>query len=201
MKKKWLYIVIGLCSIISFIYDKQIISFIAQSRISCINGFVIWITNPWTAITIFLIMTTLFLWKEKKRDWILPLWASVGITGVVIVILKATILRPRPFELLGLTLIKGADYTFEWWNASFPSLHAAALFSLLPILDKEFPKLKWFWIILASLIAFSRLYTGVHYLSDVLVGCLIGLFIGYSVLSFETKYKVFKKLRKKKFWK
>lgn len=198
MKKKWLYSILSACFLISLLYDKQITLIIANNRIASINGFMIWLTNLLTIVIVFLLMTTLFLWEEKKRKWIMPLWMSVATAAIITMLMKLVISRTRPFEALTFSLLKGADYTFAAWNTSFPSLHAAAVFSLVPILDKEFPKLKWFWIILASLIAFSRIYIGVHYISDTLAGCLIGLSAGYGVIHLERKYKLFKRWEKKK---
>jgi len=57
-------------------------------------------------------------------------------------------------------------------------MHAAAAFSALPVLDLEFPKLKWFWLGFALLIALSRIYMGVHYFSDVVAGAFFGYLIG-----------------------
>ncbi len=193
MKKEKLYAITLVCLLISFFYDKQIISIVVQNRIGWMNGFIIWITNPWTAITLFLLMTTLFLWEERKREWIPPLWISIAATSAITVIMKMIISRPRPFETLTLPLIQGAHYTFAAWNTAFPSLHTAAVFSLVPILDKEFPKIKWFWIALAVLISLSRVYIGVHYLSDVIAGAFIGVLVSNIIIKLEKKYKLFKK--------
>lgn len=198
MNKKWLYAIISVFFLISLFYDKQIVLTIVQNRINLLDGFMVWLTNLLTIMVIFLLMTTLFLWEERKREWILPLWATVLATTVVITIIKIIMSRPRPFEVLTFPLVKGANYAFSVWNSSFPSLHTAVVFALVPILDKEFPKLKWFWIILASLIAFSRLYIGVHYLSDILFGLLVGLVVGYGIIRIETKHSLFKKWKKKK---
>lgn len=141
-------------------------------------------------------MTTLFLLEENKRKWIIPLWASVAFSAVLISLLKIIVLRTRPFEALNLPLVQGADYAFAAWNSSFPSLHAAIVFSLVPILDEEFSKLKPFWVALALLISLSRVYLGVHYLSDVLSGCLLGLLIGHGIILSGKRW--FFKWKKKK---
>jgi len=198
MKKEILYAITIACLLISFLYDKQTVLMVAQNRLSLINGFMIWVTNIWTTITIFLLITTLFLWKEKKREWIPPLWISIGLTAVATILIKIIVSRTRPFEALALPLIKGVEYTSAAWNTSFPSLHAAAVFSLVPILDKEFPKIKWFWIILAVIISLSRIYTGAHYISDVIAGALIGIVISNTVIKLEKKYHPFRKWVKKK---
>lgn len=198
MKKRWLYVTLIASLVISFFYDKKIVLAVIQNHRAFLNDLMVWLTNPLTVATVFLLMTTLFLWEERKRKWIIPLWASIAITAALTVITKIIVNRPRPFEELTFPLIQGAKYTFSFWNTSFPSLHTAAAFSLVPILDKEFPKLKWFWIIMAVLISFSRLYIGVHYLSDVIFGCLIGLLIGYGVIYIEKRYEILKKWKKKK---
>jgi membrane-associated phospholipid phosphatase len=72
-------------------------------------------------------------------------------------------------------------------------------FCAVPILSKEFPKFKHIWIIFASLVAFSRVYFGLHFLSDVIVGGLIGYLVGLIILKFELKTKIGGKAYKKIF--
>ena len=95
--------------------------------------------------------------------------------------LKFVIGRARPFELLD---IRGL---VSHIGSSFPSAHAAAVFSSLAVLDKEFRKFKWIWLGIAFLVAFSRIYLGVHYLSDVAFGALVGLGSGLFAVWFWEK--------------
>ena len=89
------------------------------------------------------------------------------------VMLKPLVGRMRPFTVnTGVELLINAPKDF-----SFPSGHTAAsfaaAFALLFVKNK-------LWIpsmILASLIAFSRLYLYVHYPTDVLTGILLGLIV------------------------
>ena len=76
-------------------------------------------------------------------------------------------------------------------------MHALAAFAALPILDKEFPKLRVFWILFAFFVAVSRLYFSFHYFSDVVAGALIGYGIGLLFINLEHKYKIIKKVYKK----
>jgi undecaprenyl-diphosphatase len=64
------------------------------------------------------------------------------------------------------------------------------VFSILPFLNLEFKKFKYVWIIFCILVSFSRVYLGLHFLSDVFLGGLIGYFIGLFVLSYFKK-KIF----------
>jgi undecaprenyl-diphosphatase len=59
----------------------------------------------------------------------------------------------------------------------------------LPILDRELRRFKWIWIAIACLIALSRLYFGVHYLSDVIFGGIFGYVIGRLVLAITERRK------------
>ena len=93
--------------------------------------------------------------------------------------LKVAIARERPCrELEHIRLILPCPKSF-----SMPSGHAITSFAVaapLFYLPRAFIALIWrlYPVILASLIAFSRLYLGVHYPTDVLAGAFLGTLIG-----------------------
>jgi undecaprenyl-diphosphatase len=62
---------------------------------------------------------------------------------------------------------------------SFPSSHAVNNFAVATFLSRIYPNLKWIFFTIASLVAFSRPYVGVHYPSDIIAGALIGAGLGY----------------------
>jgi undecaprenyl-diphosphatase len=70
----------------------------------------------------------------------------------------------------------------------FVSSHAANFFALSTFvglaLRKYYPKLIWVLFLLATIVSFSRLYQGVHYLTDLFVGGLLGALIGYLIYRF-----------------
>lgn len=144
-----------------------------------------WFTGFINVFVILILVTTLFLFEEKKREWVFPLWLSFIFSVVISFILKLIIARPRPSIEIVYPLINTLDF-------SFPSMHAMVAFSAIPILNKEFAELKWFWILFAILVAFSRIYLNVHFLSDVVFGAFTGYFIGVFVIYIEKKYKPFK---------
>ncbi len=90
--------------------------------------------------------------------------------------LKPLIDRIRPYELVeGLICLVSPP-----GDASFPSGHAGASFAAAAAM---FPYLRRRWgvclLVLAGLIALSRLYVGVHFPTDVAAGVLIGLLLGF----------------------
>ena len=64
----------------------------------------------------------------------------------------------------------------------FPSGHTATSFAMAVILYRELPKKYGIcFLVLAGLIALSRLYLGVHYPTDVLAGAISGTLIALAV--------------------
>ena len=189
--KKWWVVVLGIfAAIISFIFDARIIQYVSLFRNNFLTEFFLGITFVSSEIIIFFFFSILFLWKEHKRRWIIPLWLTLFLSAVVSFILKFGVHRLRPFqqELVSmLAILEKSSHLV--WNFSFPSFQAMLAFCAVPILAKEFPKFKYVWIIFAGLVAFSRVYFGLHFLSDVIAGGLIGLILGWLVITLEDRYK------------
>ena len=103
------------------------------------------------------------------------------ISGLLGLLIKALINRPRPFEVLNITNLINVG------SSSFPSGHTIAAFTALALLYRGYPKLRHLWFVLALLIGFSRIYLGVHFLTDVAVGALIGYVIGNTTVYYYEK--------------
>ncbi len=77
--------------------------------------------------------------------------------------------RPRQFATHPVTLLLAPSH-----DPSFPSDHAAFGFAVAVAVYLASRRLGLVALLLATLLAFSRVYTGEHYVSDVLAGALIG---------------------------
>lgn len=190
----------ALAIIASFYFDNIIVEGISYLRNIYLNDFFLGITTASSAIIVFFFLTSLFLWNEHKRRWILPLWLTLLLSAAVSFIIKFSIQRPRPFQtgiVSVLPILEKASHAV--WNFSFPSFQAMLVFSAVPILSKEFPKFKYVWIVFASLVAFSRVYFGLHFLSDVIVGGLIGWILGVLIIKGERENRFGEKVYKKIF--
>jgi undecaprenyl-diphosphatase len=80
-------------------------------------------------------------------------------------------------------------------SASMPSGHAATAFAAGVAVGLVHPRLRWPLVVLAALIAFSRVWLGVHYLSDVLVGGALGTAI--TLVLWRVSIRVFTEARPK----
>lgn len=153
--------------------------------------FVITLFGEVFTVIFFAILVSLFLLRKRLKKEIIALWVAVIGSSATTYLLKIIIDRPRPIDAV---IIED--------SASFPSGHATvavAFYGFLAYLLFNNIKNKKYRapIILAGavlifLIGFSRLYLGVHYLSDVLAGYLVGLLwlvvgIGYNRRGVKTK--------------
>ena len=199
-KKEVLFVgIIVILAILSFLYfDESISQCFENIRNYFLTDLFMGITYVSSGVIIFFILTSLFLWKEHKRKWILPLWITLALSAIVSFLLKMAVQRSRPYQIgVVSSLLEEASHNI--WNFSFPSFQTMLAFCAIPILSKEFPKLKNAWVIFAVLIAISRVYLGVHFMSDILIGGLIGYFLGVFVISSEKKNKFWEKTYKKIF--
>ena len=115
---------------------------------------------------------------DLRRRRLVPLIALAATVGFVVAsalnaVLKDLVDRDRPPEAIGFDALVGVP-----GSPSFPSGHAMTAFATAAAVAVLAPRLRWPVLTLAALIGFSRVYLGVHFWLDVLVGSLFGLVIG-----------------------
>jgi membrane-associated phospholipid phosphatase len=140
-----------------------------------------WLSGNAVFFPFLLLAAVWFLWKTGKRGLIfmLVLVAAVAVTdGFVCKHLKEIVGRPRPFLLFPEThLLAG-----KAGSGSMPSSHAANWFAATLVACVYYRRTLWFMLPAALLVSFSRIYNGVHYPGDVLVGALVGAGTGAAIL-------------------
>lgn len=188
-------------AIISFIFDKQIMIFIEQIRNLYLDYVFLSLFLASNVFIIFFLLSSIFLFKREQRKYMFSLILVVLSSTAISYIIKSIIQRARPFQEGIISVFYPLFYfmrdNFNTWNSSFPSFHAMIMFSVLPIINKGFRKYNYLWLIFAVLVSFSRIYFGVHYLSDIIAGAAIGYFIGYIAVLIEERYKTGERLRNK----
>ena len=124
-------------------------------------------------IVLLVLVVSIFLYQKNQKQRIAELWLTVAGSVGFTYLLKIVFDRPRPADALVLET-----------SASFPSGHATVAmafygFIIYLLLKQTSKKINRILIglcgaLIITAIGFSRLYLGVHYLSDVLVGYLVG---------------------------
>lgn len=136
------------------------------------------LANPTSVVTTVLILAIIAYVLTKRFH--LPLWIiltnSIGSLGLNPLV-KNIIQRSRPDEEL--RLVQEASYSFPSGHA-FASMVAFGCVILLLLLFLKPSAFRGVLIVLSFvtilLIGFSRIFLGVHYLSDVVAGFSLGLF-------------------------
>ena len=175
---------------LSLKFDAEIIQFIEKTRISLMDELMLFLTNGGLFVVTSAISAYLILTKKYKEFVLVTLAGILSLESAYL--LKKIIQIPRPY-------LEGGAITNPLIYASgfaFPSLHAAFSLSVIPFLKRIFKSkiLIWSTAAIFILITISRIYLGVHYLSDIIFGGLIGFMIAYSLIHFENKYQLYEKL-------
>ena len=147
------------------------------------------ITRLGDAGIIWIILTVLLLIIPKTRKTGVIMMAALLVDVLLCnVLIKNLVARTRPFDVntaVQLLVAKPQDY-------SFPSGHTAASFASALYLAGE----KKMWkaaLVLAVLIALSRLYLYVHYPTDIIGGVIFGSlsgYLGYKIVEWIQKKKI-----------
>lgn len=137
----------------------------------------VFITRLGDAGIIWIVLSIVLLLIPKTRKSGAVMVAALVVDVLLCnIVLKNLVARTRPYDVntgVHLLVEKLHDY-------SFPSGHTAASFASVTALYLAGEKKLWkFALVLACLIAISRLYLYVHYPTDVFGGILFGVISGY----------------------
>lgn len=155
-----------------------------------------WITYKYTWIPLYILLIALTVraegWKKGGFIVLAVVLAVAAADKITSGFMKPYFLRLRPCHDPSIQVVMhhvtdcGGMYGFASSHASTSFALAIAWFSLL---RREIPRmaLLFLW---AAIYAYSRVYVGVHYPLDILVGALVGLLVGYS---FVQLYYIFLK--------
>jgi len=167
--------------------DKQIFLGLNQLHTSWLDPAMMWISGNliWVPLYAFLLFQ---LGKLPRTQLIMALLCLVvGITlsdQLTSGILKPLIGRPRPsWDPVISSLVHTVD-GYRGGHFGFPSSHAANTFCTATLITCVL-RVQWVYglFLWAALVSYSRIYLGVHYPGDILVGAIIGCLCGF--LSFR----------------
>ena len=168
-------------------FDNEIIISVSEMRTPLMDLIFLSVTIIYPLILGFLGLVSLFfLIKYKKKNYFKLIISNYIIVLLVEYLLKYAFQRPRPFQT---GLVETLPF-LESTNAlsfSFPSGHALFMFSIIPILSRRYPKFRYLFFLGAGIIAISRVYFGLHYLSDIIIGSALGYGIGLGLVRIYDK--------------
>lgn len=163
--------------------ELRFLDFLQTIHTPLLDKILAFITSLGNAGIIWIVLAVVLLILPKTRKTGIIVAAALLMDLILCnLILKNLVARVRPYDVntaIAILIKKPLDF-------SFPSGHTAASFAAMTALFLT--KMKKAWIaalVLAVLIAFSRLYFYVHYPTDVLGGAVVGILsgiIGYTIV-------------------
>ena len=166
-------------------FDTQLFLFLNGLHVDWLDPIMIFISGKITWLPFYLVLLFLVIKNYKKQSILI-------ILGIIVLIIcsdqissgvfKPFFERPRPCHN---EAIKDFVYLPNGRCGGaygFISSHACNVFALAVfltnILKRYYRKIAWVMFTWATLVAYSRIYMGVHYPGDVLVGSVVGALIG-----------------------
>lgn len=162
--------------------DKQAMIFLNNLGSSTFDPFWILVSEKWFWIPLYIIFLY-FLYKNfnKKSLFYILLFVALGITASdqIANIFKFGFERLRPCHdpsLEGLLREVKCGGKFGFYSAhSSNSFFVATYLTIL--LGKKIKQLPYFLFVWAAIVAYSRVYLGMHFPGDIIVGAIMGILL------------------------
>ena len=154
-------------------WDRQLERWVVGHRVGLLNPLVEGLTYAGTygALWLAIAAAVALAWR-RPEIFIRTLVAAIAAVATSSA-LQAAIPRARPHVDALVARPHGH---------SFPSGHATSSFACATVLAAAAPRARVPLFVLAALVAWSRVYVGVHYPLDVLAGALLGVALGLGLL-------------------
>jgi len=166
--------------------DTQLFLLINGNHNAFFDPIMYWLSDKLFWIPMYLLIVFLMIRRYKMRGVLMLMFLGIVIAlcdQTASGLLKNLVQRLRPSHEPTLVSLIHLSKAGPGGLYGFASSHAANVFGLATflcfVLDKQFKVLKYWLFAWAFLVAYSRIYNGVHYPGDVLVGSFIGIAYGY----------------------
>ena len=169
-------------------FDTELFLFLNGLHSDWLDPIMIFISGKLTWTPFYLVLLYLVIKNYKKQSILI-------ILGIILLIVcsdqisssvfKPLFERPRPCHNEAIKDLVYLPTGHCGGSYGFISSHACNAFALAvfltQILKQYDSKIAWVMFVWATLVAYSRIYMGVHYPGDVVVGAVVGAIIGIAV--------------------
>ena len=166
--------------------DTELFLFLNGLHVYWLDPVMTFISGKITWAPFYIVLLYLVIKKYKKQSILI----IIGIVLLIVCsdqvssgIFKPIFERPRPCHneaIKDLVYLPNGHCGGAYGFISSHACNAFALASFLTLLlKKHYKKIAWVMFTWAILVAYSRIYMGVHYPGDIVVGAAVGILIGF----------------------
>ncbi len=137
------------------------------------------LSDKWLGVALAVVVVSWTWFRYGRRAWpvIAVAIVAVALSDLGAAAVKHAVQRVRPCHVVAeVHLLAGCTRSF-----AMPSNHASNMFAIAGVVGTLWPGWRWVVLPLAVGVAYSRVYLGVHYPSDVLVGAVWGAAVGWGL--------------------
>ena len=172
-------------------FDQQLFLFLNQIHSPLFDELMRWITNRFTWIPLYLLLAYMAFRKTRLKQFLLILLSAALLVTlsdqISVHFFKNIFLRYRPChnEILQskIHLINGCGGLYGFVSSHASNTFAMAVFMGM-ILKSFYPRIMVLLLLWATIVSYSRIYAGVHYPADIIIGALLGSLL--ALLIFKT---------------
>ena len=178
--------------------DKDLLIFLNSFHADWLDPIMFWLTKTIVWLPLYLFLLYLSIRQFKKQTWVVLV--GIGLTILLADQITSGLMKPfferlRPSRDPGLEGLIHLVNGYKGGKYGFASGHAANTFGTATFFFLVFrnihPWIKWIFV-WAALMTYTRIYLGVHYPGDILVGGMIGCSVGW--IGYKTFSLILRKL-------
>ncbi len=158
---------------------------------------IMWLLSNTILLVPFLLFLYIFFKNKKDTGTWLPIFFAMTFVFLIGDLFSSTLIKPyvqrlRPTHYPGIEEHVRTLYNYAGKKYGFLSGHATNSFGFATFSSLLFRKKGYTWgiYIWAFLVCYSRVYLGVHFISDIMAGTILGLIIGFFVYKLYRLYRV-----------
>jgi undecaprenyl-diphosphatase len=175
--------------------DRELFFILNGLHASWLDPVMFYVSKTFTSLPLYGFLLYLIIRTFKTQSWVPLLLIALCITGtdrITSGLMKPTFERLRPTHE---PMLQDRVHTVKGYTGGkfgFASSHAAntfgvALFAFL-LLRTQYRGMGYLFL-WAGIVSYTRIYLGVHYPGDILVGAVVGLLWGYGLFLLFSKYQ------------
>ena len=161
--------------------DRDVYVWVVEHRVPPLDWVFVALTVAGYAGLLWIALAAVLAFRAPRPVLLTTALVAGTVWGADLVTLglKRLTARERPYE----TVLEPDPLVRADIGLSFPSGHAATSFAGAVLLAYLFSRLAPALLLLATLVAYSRVYVGVHYPADVLAGAAVGTLVALVVIA------------------